>query len=338
MLNFYVFQDDQLVKWRDPIDEDNLPPFVWLDVVSPTWKEETLLQDKLRLRLPTNSDYNEPISNRDEAIYLNVRSISLTERELSIEYTLSFILLPSVLISINYNGMDLFARRHPDFSGKNNLDIFFSILVDEVTLFNQHMQQVSKNLEELSTTIFQNQHNAHLLKDLVTGIGMNSDLVGKIHYLLKDLTILLNLLENDLLAREGIGIETPFGSSNRLNAMEEEARMNTLKPKFRRMKSFKKVIFIIDSLSSQCSFFSSKCGMLLDATLGLINLEQNQIIKIFSVVSVLFIPATLIASIYGMNFQVMPELHLTFGYPLSIILMILSGVFPLIYFKKMGWL
>ena len=88
----------------------------------------------------------------------------------------------------------------------------------------------------------------------------------------------------------------------------------------------------------QATFLSGKINFLIDATLGLINLQQNQIIKIFSVVAVVFLPPTLIASIYGMNFASMPELKWLAGYPSAIALIIISGVFPYWYFKHRGWL
>jgi len=77
---------------------------------------------------------------------------------------------------------------------------------------------------------------------------------------------------------------------------------------------------------------------LLDAVLGLINLEQNNIIKIFSVAAVMFLPPTLVASIYGMNFDFMPELDKHWGYPLALIMMVASAVIPYIYFRRKGWL
>jgi magnesium transporter len=77
---------------------------------------------------------------------------------------------------------------------------------------------------------------------------------------------------------------------------------------------------------------------LLDASLGLVNIEQNQIIKIFSVAAVIFLPPTLVASSYGMNFAHMPELRWLFGYPMAICLMIVSAVVPLLWFKRRGWL
>lgn len=92
------------------------------------------------------------------------------------------------------------------------------------------------------------------------------------------------------------------------------------------------------SLIEYAEFLSQKITLLLDASLGMISIEQSGIIKIFSVVAVVFLPPTLIASIYGMNFEVMPELALPFGYPLAIVLMIVSAILPYLFFKTRGWL
>jgi magnesium transporter len=94
----------------------------------------------------------------------------------------------------------------------------------------------------------------------------------------------------------------------------------------------------IVSLTDHSTFLSGKISFLLDAVLGMINIEQNGIIKIFSVASVVFLPPTLVASIYGMNFKYMPELELQYGYLLGIALMIMSALLPYWYFKRKGWL
>jgi magnesium transporter len=92
------------------------------------------------------------------------------------------------------------------------------------------------------------------------------------------------------------------------------------------------------ALGEHARTLSAKIDFLLNATLGLINLEQNQIIKIFSVVAFVFLPPTLVASIYGMNFDFMPELHWPYGYPMALGLMVLSAVAPYLYFRGRGWL
>jgi magnesium transporter len=94
----------------------------------------------------------------------------------------------------------------------------------------------------------------------------------------------------------------------------------------------------IDSLDSHTAFLFDKINFLMDATVGFININQNKIIKIFSVASVALLPPTLIASIYGMNFQYMPELAQSWGYPYALVLMLGSALVPMWYFRKRGWL
>jgi len=94
----------------------------------------------------------------------------------------------------------------------------------------------------------------------------------------------------------------------------------------------------IESLDSHTAFLFDKINFLMDATVGFININQNKIIKIFSVASVALLPPTLIASIYGMNFEFMPELKLDWGYPYALVLMLASAIVPMIYFRKRGWL
>ena len=94
----------------------------------------------------------------------------------------------------------------------------------------------------------------------------------------------------------------------------------------------------IDSLDSHTAFLFDKINFLMDATVGFININQNKIIKIFSVASVALLPPTLIASLYGMNFQYMPELSQKWGYPYALALMVASAVVPMWYFRRRGWL
>ncbi|MEP6723995.1 MAG: CorA family divalent cation transporter, partial [Variovorax sp.] len=94
----------------------------------------------------------------------------------------------------------------------------------------------------------------------------------------------------------------------------------------------------IESLDNHTAFLFDKINFLMDATVGFININQNKTIKIFSVASVALLPPTLIASVYGMNFNLMPELKWTLGYPYAIALMVASAVGPMLYFRRKGWL
>jgi magnesium transporter len=94
----------------------------------------------------------------------------------------------------------------------------------------------------------------------------------------------------------------------------------------------------VQSLADHIGYLSTKITFLLDATLGMINNEQNTIIKIFSVLAVALMPPTLVGTIYGMNFKHMPELEWQWGYPWALFLMVLSALLPWLYFKRKGWL
>ena len=128
----------------------------------------------------------------------------------------------------------------------------------------------------------------------------------------------------------------------RIGSGEGESRIVRLLSFFKENQTpelhIKTVLSDVSSLSDHASFISTKVNFLLDATLGLINNEQNAIIKIVSVAAVVFLPPTLVASIYGMNFDVMPELKWMLGYPFAILLMITSTVLPYVFFKRKGWL
>ena len=104
------------------------------------------------------------------------------------------------------------------------------------------------------------------------------------------------------------------------------------------LEESRQILRDIESLDNHTAFLFDKINFLMDATVGFININQNKIIKIFSVASVALLPPTLIASIYGMNFDSIPELHFTFGYPYAVVLMIASAMVPMLYFRRRGWL
>jgi magnesium transporter len=98
------------------------------------------------------------------------------------------------------------------------------------------------------------------------------------------------------------------------------------------------VLHDIETLLTHTSFLFDKINFLMDSTQGFININQNKIIKTFSIAAVVFLPPTLVASIYGMNFTVMPELNWMLGYPMALVLMLASGISPYLFFKNKGWL
>lgn len=103
-------------------------------------------------------------------------------------------------------------------------------------------------------------------------------------------------------------------------------------------ETLREIMRDVDTLLAHTTFLFDKINFLMDSTQGFINIEQNKIIKIFSIASVVFLPPTLVASIYGMNFRLMPELNWPWGYPFALGLMVLSAFAPYWYFKRRGWL
>ena len=129
--------------------------------------------------------------------------------------------------------------------------------------------------------------------------------------------------------------ESLVGLSRLLTFFDANMRLLGQKQVRVRIKDLQRDII---SLMGYVERMSEKLQLLLDATLGMINIQQNDIIKIFSIAAVVFLPPTLVASIYGMNFHLMPELDWEFGYPLALLLMLLSAVGPYLYFRRRGWL
>ena len=147
--------------------------------------------------------------------------------------------------------------------------------------------------------------------DILKTIGRKGDLTSKVRESLVSIGRLLLFLAN-----EADGMRWAKDMRAQLKAMQRD----------------------VQSLSDHATYLTNKITFLLDAMLGVVSLEQNNIIKIFSVAAVVFMPPTLVASIYGMNFKHMPELDWEFGYPIAIVLMLVAAVLPYFFFKWKKWL
>lgn len=194
-----------------------------------------------------------------------------------------------------------------------NSKCLISVCAREVALIEDKIEKLADLSEEahlaidkISRQIF-NRDNV-LLEEVIDNLSRQDDLNGKIRLCLMDGHRDLNfLLRRGRLADLNVNITN--------DVLED-----------------------IKTLLSHNTFLSERLDFLLNAALGFINLEQNKIIKIFSVAAVVFMPPTVIASIFGMNFHHMPELSWTWGYPLSLVSMVIAGLAPYLYFKRKGWL
>ena len=176
------------------------------------------------------------------------------------------------------------------------------------------LERVGAEVEAISHEIFDYDAKTHAgsrdFQDVLRRLGRKNDLTGKMGESLLSLGRLLSFLTQAMDAKPN---------------KEVKAHLKTLTRD-------------VQSLQSHSSYLDGKLTYLQDATLGLINIDQNNIIKIMSVAAMVFLPPTLFASIWGMNFVAMPELHSRFGYPISIAVMIASAVIPYLWFKRRGWL
>jgi magnesium transporter len=171
-----------------------------------------------------------------------------------------------------------------------------------------------------------------------------ADLLEDIHRKLEGVGYLV-LEDKDSELEDAIGQLAKLEDSNgkiRLCLMDTQRSISFLQRHLRDQPSLqetcREIMRDLDTLLSHTAFLFDKINFLMDSTQGFINIEQNQTIKIFSIAAVVFMPPTMIASIYGMNFQFLPELQWQFGYPSALALMILSGLTPYWYFKRKGWL
>ena len=197
-------------------------------------------------------------------------------------------------------------------TGESVLVALLEAIVDRLA---DILERAGRDIDQISRAVFRHRADkptrSHDFQEMLEAIGRKGDLTSNIRDSLVTLERLVGFLCQAMLPRK--------------NGRDMRDRVKTLARDIR-------------SLEDHASFLSQKITFLLDATLGMINIEQNAIIKIFSVAAVVFLPPTLVASIYGMNFEFMPELGWHLGYPLALVVMIGSAILPYLYFKRRGWL
>jgi magnesium transporter len=180
------------------------------------------------------------------------------------------------------------------------------------------------------------------------GVERDADVLEQIYGALDEVGAVVLSRKRQITSRvmrdnvERIAVQEDLNSKVRLDLIDNRRalsfllRIRVLSPE--QTQRVKGVLRDIESLNGHTGFIFDKINFLMDALLGMINLEQNKIIKIFSIAAVVFLPPTLVASVYGMNFENMPEMKWAFGYPMALLLMILAGGAPYLYFRQKGWL
>jgi len=296
---------------------------VWVDLLEPTLDEERAVEQFLAVEVPTREEMKEiETSNRlyeeDGALYMTATVVTKIDTERPETSAITFILVRNKLITIRYADTLSFRRyiayaeRHASAAG-SSAAILGGLLESIIERTADVLERVGADLDELSANVFASRRRRTVSRDLravMERIGRDGDLTSKARESLVSLGRLLTFVQ------QATTIAMPGDQRGRFRTLSRD----------------------ILSLSDHASFIANKLTFMLEATLGLINIEQNNIIKIFSVAAVVFLPPTLIASIYGMNFENMPELRWMMGYPFALVVMVVSAILPYLYFKRRGWL
>lgn len=320
MITGYRSQGGRLVAQKDSLDDPG--GLIWIDMVNPSAEEEGQVEAVLGLNIPTHDDMQEiePSSRlyaERGAVYLTAQVLARHEPLATEIGPVTFMLTRDRLITVHYHtpGSIAFfadwAQSHDMgcSSGQTTLMALLETIVDRLA---DGLEGEARKLDALTRTIFEAHRpsgKSSTLAAVLQRIGRAEDHNGKIVESLSTIQRVLSYLAappttEAAMLMKGIG-------KTQLKTLGRDVR----------------------SLSETAATQSQKILFQLDATLGVINIRQSDIIKIFSVVAFVFLPPTLIASIYGMNFKTMPELDWTWGYPMAIGLMVLSAVIPYAIFR-----
>ena len=320
MLNVFRLANGRL--FQEEIDSAEalarLQP-VWVDLEAPTAEEKRWITERFGLVIPediVDEDLEESARfyEEEETGELHIRSDFLIEDEdATRNVRVAFILRENVLFSVHHEDLPVFrllrlrARRIPALI-EDAKDVLLKLYDADAEYSADTLEGIYVELEHVSARVLKKRVSDLDAAEVLAAIARQEDLNGRIRRNVMDTRRALSfMMRSRLLTAEHF----------------EEARQ---------------ILRDIDSLDSHTAFLFDKINFLMDATVGFININQNQIIKIFSVAAVALLPPTLIASIYGMNFRHMPELDWPLGYPFSLALMAVSVGIPFWFFKRKGWL
>jgi magnesium transporter len=310
-----------VITSADQIPDDTL----WVDVCNPSLEEEKSLESQLKVEMPTREEiWKNQVLNRlyqeNNIAYMTAAIITKVESPYPQTSSVTFILAPGFLLTIRYISPTSFQNfsqrlmRHPQKFATSS-HVLEGLLEEIITRVAYNNEILISELDALSHEIFgvesfevNAKNPSTVMKGILRRLSTCADLNSKINESLHSLSRILNFF------RQAHGHKKELDNAIRTLMTD------------------------VMALTQQTGFLSDKITFQLDAALGMINVEQNVIIKIFSVVAVFFLPPTLLSSIYGMNFADMPELKWVYGYPMAIFLMMMCAVVPFVFFRKRGWL
>lgn len=303
-------------------------PGPWIDLLNPSREEDRYVENLLGISVPTREEMQEIehssrlySDNGTEYMTINIGANLDTERPILSPVT--FVLNGTVLVTVRYENPLPFAmftarvkkaNAVPCASGEQIMVGLLEAIVDRIA---DALEGIGMRIDAISQNVFQQPEGKKKprkkdFQNAIVQIGKEGDR--------------LSLLRESLVTiTRALTYHKAISEADKREQKNARQRLRTLQRD-------------TASLTEHSAYLAGKITFLLDATLGLINLEQNQIIKIFSIAAVCLMPPTLIASLYGMNFKHIPELQLEYGYPMVLVAMVISAILPFVYFKRKGWL
>ncbi len=324
MLTLYTSTGEVHQAPADPVIVALMPDAVWVDLLQPSTGETAVVERATGLHLPTLEEISEiESSSRLRAehgvLYLSAPLVHRATAGEPQTTPVGFVLAADRLVTVRFERLtafDTLGKASPG-TAPEAFAALIEAIVDRIADILEH---IAAELDTLSHRLFRSgpidgskhrrpAREAADLRVILRRVGASGDLASKIR--------------DGLL---GLARMVPYVESLGAAWLPE-----AVKPRFETMRHD------IASLSDYDAHLVNKVQLLLDATLGLINVEQNDIIKVLTIVSVVGVPPTLVASMYGMNFKYMPELAWDWGYPYGLALILLSAVAPILWFKWRGW-
>jgi magnesium transporter len=324
MILAYVIMNGSVVR-REIVPGDPLPVnIVWIDMYSPSVDEKKYIEKCFNIDVLTSEEISRievmsPFYKSKEAYYMTLTTISKNENGHFDGTPFTSVMTNNCLITLHYSEMPVIntflnLTKH-DLEIYKNPPVLLSALTEIFTHdVGELLEKIGNDMNDLIQQVFTKNQNKNSdnknYNDIIALIGNGGNTISRCRESLVSinrLIIYFTQIERDKVAYREHGL--------RLRHISRE----------------------ISSLTEYASFLSQRISFLLDATLGLLSVEQNMIVKVFTIASAVLMPPTLIASIYGMNFHHMPETNWEYGYPLALFLMLISAVIPFYFFKKKGW-
>lgn len=323
--------DGNVLKVTDLVPGAALPEgTVWIDMLSPDPEEDRRVEAAVGVSVPTREEMKDieessRLYSENGALYLTIPVVYAAGTDTAGIEPVTFIVADRYLVTLRYTTPQPFAS-YAARSGKpgtnlvtadcDSMAILFGLIESVTDRLAEHIENAAQTLNAQSSRLISGSAAAKPMStpDFHAGlrlIGREGDFLAKIRESLAGVSRLLAYIQS-----------TPKG---------QEARK-------RHGAWLKSLERDVQSLSDHVAFLSERTIFLMDTVVGLVSVEQNAIIKTFSVAAVALMPPTLVASVYGMNFRHMPELDWPFGYPAALGLMLVSALLPLLYFKIRGWL